>query len=676
MRPHAHQSRRRPSSTVAAALGLLVLGLSQTLQAQLPALGIPEDGRSNGFRNGVSTAAHPLASRIGEDILRQGGNAVDAAIAIQFALNVVEPTSSGIGGGGFMMIYRAGDPNPILIDSREKAPAAATVDMFLDDQGNRLGSNFTALATSGISVGVPGTLLGLDLALAQFGSGRFTLAELIAPSVPLAEGFNINARLASLTSSERTNVYEETRMRFRQADGSPLEEGFFLQQPDLADTFRLIMDQGVAAFYTGPMAEAIVEAQTRFNPDVGSAGAGRMALSDLTAYLEAGADIRQPIVGDYRGYTIYGMPPPSSGGLTVMQMLDMVERFPLGDASQDFGFGNPRTLNVMVEAMRLAFADRAIWMGDDDPGFTTVPREGLLDPEYVASRSALIDPDGRLDNPEAGDPRPFDSAFASGEGAIAAVGLGGEEGTDTTHFTVVDGAGNAVSYTSTIEGTWGSGILVPGFGFLLNNELTDFNTTPTASEDPFNPGANDVAPFKRPRSSMAPTMVFDGDQFLAGYGSPGGSSIINTVFQITLNLIDHAMTLQQAIDAPRISVSGPQSALLREADYGYDAINGLVELGHGEGFVFELGSVQAVVVDPATGLRYGGADDRRAGTVEGTESLTTPSYTFEDGVLDIPFLETFVEGEQGDSLRVILLQEQADSFDFGLGSAGVVAEEP
>lgn len=660
-----------PSRLSSTTLGLaLALALNS---ANAQPVGIPTNGEQS-YGGGVASAAHPLAAEIGAQILRGGGNAIDAAVAVQFALNVVEPTSSGIGGGGFMMIHIAATGETVVIDSREKAPAAATPDMFLNADGTTIGS-FTERATSGIAVGVPGTLLGVATALELYGSGNYTLAELIAPAIPLAEGFNINARLASLTSSDRTGFWPETAAVFRNPDGTPLEEGFFLEQPDLANTLRMIAEAGPAVFYTGEIASAIISAQTRFREEVGPAGAGRMTLADLAAYYDAGVDIRTPTMGTYRGYTYMGMPYPSSGGLTVLQVLKLLEQFPLGDESQGFGFGAPRTLHVMTEALRLAFADRAVWMGDSD--FVELPDDGLVDDDYIALRAAMINPDVRMEtNPEAGDPRPFDDDYMGQRASLGGHAYVDTEGTDTTHFSVVDSEGNAVSYTSTIEGTWGSGITVPGYGFLLNNELTDFNSSPTANADPnnFNPGANDVAPFKRPRSSMSPSMLFQADgQFLAAYGSPGGSTIISSSLNTTLNLVDHGMSVQQAIDAPRIAVTSNSGTILRETGFGYDTINAVVELGHPTANFEDIGSVQAVVVDPATGIQYAGADDRRAGTVEGVLPLDEPSYNFDTGVLYIPSLQAVFGDEDLGDWEIILERQgnDIDDFDFTVTGAGL-----
>jgi gamma-glutamyltranspeptidase/glutathione hydrolase len=466
----------------------------------------PPSWTGKAFRQGVVAVSTPLAAEVGARVLEQGGNAIDAAAAIQFALNVVEPEFSGIGGGGFMMIHLAKTGETVIMESREKAPAAATPDMFQ-------GLSFTEASTSGLAVGVPGTLLGVATALENWGT--ITLAEAIAPAIPLAEdGFKINRFLASDTASFRTALQPETAAVFRLPSGDPLPEGYLLKQPDLAKTLRLIAEQGPDVFYRGEIAAAIVEVQKRSQTIDLPRGVGRMTLADLDQY---DVRIREPIVGDYRGYTLKSMSPPSSGGLTVVQMLKMLERFPMGDANQGFGFGATRTLNVMIEAMRLAFADRAVWMGDED--FVYVPKVGLINDDYMAMRSALIDPDSRIEMAYPDDPRPYDTASLNGGANKVALADTKPDG-HTTHFSVVDKWGNVVSYTTTIEAGWGTGIMVPGYGFLLNNELTDFNFTPRAGTDPpgdldFDPGANDVAPFKRPRSSMSPSMLFKGDQPIA-----------------------------------------------------------------------------------------------------------------------------------------------------------------
>jgi len=583
-------------------------------------IGIPEG--ESGFSEGVVTAANPIAAAAGAKVLEDGGNAIDAAAVVQFVLNVVEPTSSGIGGGGFMGVHLADTGRTFFIDSRERAPQAATPTQYLDCDPNCTGAEsrdnvlggFTDIATSGLGVGVPGTLLGVSRALEQYGT--ISLSDALQPAISLAEnGFEINDRLASLTESSRTTFWPETSSKFRTPEGEPLAPGFLLVQPDLAKTFRLIAENGVEVFYTGEIADAIVDAQTRYRDTVGEQGAGRMTKDDLAAYLSLNVNERAPILADYRGYTMKGMPPPSSGGLTVAQILECLEQFPLGD--EGYGLGDANTLHVMVESMRLAFSSRSVWMGDTD--FVDLPVAGLTNADYLATRCAQIDIESRIeaDAIEPGDPRQFDPAFNT-ESANVTSAPEGPVGVDTTHFTVIDNNGNVVSWTSTIEGTWGSGITVPGYGFLLNNELTDFNFIPQANNDAddFKPGANDVAPGKRPRSSMAPTFLFHKDDLVAAYGSPGGSTIINSVVNITVNLVDHGLSLQDAIDAPRISSSGGSVAF--ESAFSQESLDALEVLGHTlRDSPSVIGSVQAIAVDLGDGTQYGGADSRRAGSVQG-----------------------------------------------------------
>jgi gamma-glutamyltranspeptidase/glutathione hydrolase len=570
---------------------------------------------------GVVAVSHPAAAAAGARMLAGGGNAIDAAAAVQFALNVVEPQSSGIGGGGFMLIHLAKTGETFIVDSRERAPAAASADMFAPDG---MPMPFQQASTSGLAVGVPGTLRGVDTALRRWGT--LPLSQTLEPAIELAEhGFRVNRFMAEDIANDggRTQLQPETAAIFRPG-GVALKEGDWLVQPDLARTLKLLAAEGPDAFYHGPLAQAIVNAQQRSRSELGSAGAGRMTLADLAQYQVA---IRNPLVGHYRGWTLAGMPPPSSGGLTTFQMLAMLERFPLGDTAQGYGFGSPKTLNVMIEAMRLAFADRAMWIGDADS--MPVPQAGLLNAEYLAKRSALIKPDSRMGTADSGDPLSWDTMSARAKSPPVK-----QESPHTTHFSIVDRSGNLVSYTSTIEFTWGSGITVPGYGFLLNNELTDFNFLPHADAGAGNPGANDVAPGKRPRSSMAPTLLFRDGKPVAAFGSPGGATIINSVLNVTLNLIDHGMTLQQAIDAPRLSVTHAAGRVVCEGGAPFmqprisvatqDALRTLGHIGLGElgtdGCQASIGSVQAVAIDLATGEHLGAADPRREGTTIRTRS--------------------------------------------------------
>ncbi len=566
---------------------------------------------------GVVSVSHPDAAAAGARILAEGGNAIDAAAAVQFALNVVEPQSSGIGGGGFMMIHLAKTGETFIVDSRERAPAKASAGMF---SPGGLPMVFKLASTTGLAVGVPGTLRGVDTALTRWGTKK--LADTLAPAIELAEhGFRVNRILAAEIANDggRTQLQPETAAIFRPA-GVPLKEGDLLVQPELAKTFKLIAAKGPDVFYQGPLAQAIVNAQQRSRSELGVAGTGRMTLADLEQYRVA---IREPLIGHYRGFALVTMPPPSSGGLTLLQILGMLERFPLGDAAQGYGFGSPKTLHVMIEAMRLAFADRSVWIGDDNA--VPVPRTGLLHPEYIEMRGAQIKTDSRMKDPLPGYPVRWDNV-ADVQPKPSRIK---EESPQTTHFTVIDRWGNVVSYTSTIEYTWGSGITVPGYGFLLNNELTDFNFLPSQDAAVHNPGANDVAPGKRPRSSMSPTLLFKDGKLVAVYGTPGGTTIINTLLGITINLIDHGMTLQQAIDAPRLSVTQPTGEIRCEGGEDFmqprfsistqDALRKLGHVGLGAAGTDEckqkMGSVQGIGIDPATSSSYGAADLRREGTV-------------------------------------------------------------
>ncbi|MCB1908606.1 MAG: gamma-glutamyltransferase [Rhodocyclaceae bacterium] len=603
---HARRRWRVALTGIALALLSTAAHVAGEPVAQRPAPGIAAG--ATGFGGGIVSVSHPLAAGAGAQVLRAGGNAIDAAVTIQFVLNVVEPQSSGIGGGGFMMIHLADGQRTLIVDSREAAPAAASADMFA-------GMEFGQASTSGVAVGVPGTLLGLEMALQRWGS--LTLARTLAPAIALAgDGFAINRHLAHSSADRRTTLYPATAARFRTADGSPLPEGYWLKQPELARTLSLIATQGTGVFYRGEIARAIVAAQE--HSLIGEAGRGRMTLEDLAAYRPI---IREPVEGSYRGFTIRSMPPPSSGGLTLLMMLRLLEPYPIGSDGEGWGFGGRHTLHLMAEAMRLGFADRAVWMGDAD--YQAVPAAGLLSDCFLASRAAMIALDARMPTPAAADPWPCQRT-GSMAGDTAGLAASDEaKGTDTTHFTVADRWGNVVSFTSTIESAWGSGITVAGYGFLLNNELTDFNLVPRFDAASGDPGANDAAGGKRPRSSMAPTMVFHDDRLVLAYGSPGGATIINTVLNTTLNLIDHHMSLGEAIAAPRFSVTSARGTISCEPGLPSAATAHLARLGHtfhqqeaASRCDARIGSVQAIAIGPG-GAQFGAADQRREGTVIG-----------------------------------------------------------
>jgi gamma-glutamyltranspeptidase / glutathione hydrolase len=591
----------------------------------VPAKALPEQAKGKppsfagqAFRQGVVSVANPHGAEAGAQVLEAGGNAVDAAVAIAYALNVVEPQSAGVGGGGFMMIHIARTGETVMIDTRERAPAGATRDMFV---------GVSSASQQGRAVGVPGMVKGTALAVQRY--GRLPLANSVEPAIRLAsEGFAATPRYVSASCSNRATAYPETAAYFCPGGISRVAVGEIVTNPPLAETFRAIAQGGPDAFYSGDIAKGIVEGQKRFlgTTDRG----GSMTLDDLVNYQ---VSVRAPYEGTYRGYIIRSVPSPSSGGLTLLMMLKMIERFPIGDAAQGFGFGATRTLNVMAEALRIGFADRGVWMGDAD--FSYVPARGLLHPTYLAMRSAAINPDARMTpNPIALDPRPYDVAGLKARTRLAVAEPAEVLENGTTHFSVTDEWGNMVSYTNTIESSHGIGVFAGyyqpdgtfrNFGFLLNNELTDFNTTPTTHPYPsvlgaIEPGTNDVAPNKRPRSSMTPTLVFSPDgKPIAALGSPGGTTIIPAVFNVLLNLVDHKMSIQDAINAPRISVTAAGGAISAEPGFPAATITELRALGHTVNVAGELniGSVQVVVTDEQTGKQYGGADPRREGTVIG-----------------------------------------------------------
>ena len=599
------------------------LGVESSVKLPPQARGNPPSWAGKAFRQGVVAVANPYGAEAGAQILEQGGNAIDAAVAIAYALNVVEPQSAGIGGGGFMMIHVAKTGQSLVVETREKAPGAATPIMFVGVPNASL---------QGVAVGVPGMVRGTSMALERF--GNLSLAQVIQPAIKLAdEGFAATARYTAVSCNNggRSTNSPEAAAYFCPG-GQPVSVGSLVQNKPLAETFRLLAANGPDCFYKlmpekgCDIAVGIVEGQKFNRPQAPGGKGGSMTLADLENYQ---ANLRQPIVATYRGYTIKSMSPPSSGGLTMLQMLKMVERFPIGDPSQGYGFGSLKTTNVMIDAMRIGFADRSQWMGDAD--FVPVPAKGLLDPNYVALRGAAIVPGLRLSpNPTAGDPRLYETAGIKPARRLAVAEPVTGPGETTTHFAVVDKWGNMVTYTNTIESSHGIGVFAgykradgsfKNYGFLLNNELTDFNTTPSLNPYTGSAGFNDVQPNKRPRSSMNPTMIFSPDGTpLAAFGSPGGASIINSVFNVTLNLIDHKMSLQDAINAPRLSVTNTGSAISMEPGFPEATVIGLAALGYTVGTTTpggEIGSVQAVIVDQHTGKQYGAADSRREGTVIG-----------------------------------------------------------
>lgn len=538
--------------------------------------------------HGMVASTHRLASEAGVEVLRRGGNAVDAAIATAFALAVVYPAAGNLGGGGFMMI-RLRDGRTTAIDYREMAPAAAHHDVYLDQSGNLIKGEGSS--TVGYrAAGVPGTTAGMALALRKYGSGRLTWAQLIEPARKLAaEGFAIShGQARSFRASEDLLTrYTDSRRIFLN-DGKFFNEGDVLRQPELAATFARMQRGGPREFYEGETARLIADDMRRHK--------GLITLADLRGYTPKE---RVTLETTYRGYRIVSMPPPSSGGAVLIEMLNILEGFDL----RAMKWASSEKYHVMTEAMRRAFADRAEYMGDTD--FVKVPVAGLTDKSYAERLRATINLERASTSAEVRAGRPV-----------------GAESEQTTHFTVVDAQGNAVSNTYTLNLGYGSGVTAQGTGVLLNNEMDDFAAKPgTPNAFGLIQGErNAVAPRKRPLSAMTPTFVLrkDGSLWFT-IGSPGGPTIINTVLQVIVNIVDHDMNIQQAIDAPRIHHQWLPDELVTEP-YGLsaDTQRALIALGHK--FAARpryMGDAQGIMIEEKTGIRLGASDPRNEGAPVG-----------------------------------------------------------
>ncbi|HWO77476.1 MAG TPA: gamma-glutamyltransferase [Bacillus sp. (in: firmicutes)] len=538
--------------------------------------------------DGMVATAHPLATEIGADVLRKGGNAVDAAVAIQFALNVVEPMMSGIGGGGFMMVYDGQTKETTIINSRERAPQGATPYMFLDENGDPI--PFDIRHTGGDAVGVPGTLKGLETALEKWGTRP--MAQLIDPAIKLADqGFPIDSVLAEAIADNEDKLARTAAKNVFLPNGEPLQEGETLVQKDLAKAFKLIRAKGSDALYNGPIGEALAATVQEFG--------GSMTAADLNKYE---VTIDEPIWGEYQGYQIASMPPPSSGGVFLLQMLKILDDFNLSQ----YDVKSWEKYHLLAEAMHLAYADRAAYAGD--PEFVNVPLTGLLHPDYIKERQELISLDQVNQNPQAGDPWKYETDAANYE--LTSQPDDRQYG-ETTHFTVADRWGNVVSYTTTIEQVFGSGIMVPGYGFMLNNELTDFDAVPG--------GANEVQPNKRPLSSMTPTIVFKDGQPVLTVGSPGGPTIITSVLQTILHTIEYDMELKAAVEEPRIYTNSLNSYRY-ESGIPTEVINQLKSMGHKfSSSPTTIGNVQSILIDHENGTFKGVADSSRNGAAIGID---------------------------------------------------------
>jgi gamma-glutamyltranspeptidase / glutathione hydrolase len=526
--------------------------------------------------HGMVVAQEKMAARIGADVLRRGGNAVDAAVATGFAMAVTYPRAGNIGGGGFMVIHLAERREDIAIDYRETAPAATTRDIFLGADGK---PDNAKSRESALGIGVPGTVAGLTLALEKYGSGKFTLSELLRPAIDLArDGIPIADDIADTLPDEYRWLarWPSSAKAFSRRDGTSLREGDTFIQTDLAATLSAISERGPRGFYQGPVAEKLV---------AGIRGAGGiMTLDDLKSYQPV---IRAPLRGTYRGYDVVSMPLPSSGGVVLLEMLNILEGFPMHDIKQ----GSAPSLHLMIEAMKRAYADRARYLGD--PAFVNAPIANLIAKDYAAKQRASIDLDRATPSTLVLQPP--------------------REGHNTTHYSVVDSLGNAVSNTYTLNFPYGVGLIAEGTGVLLNNELDDFTAAPGASNAFGLVGfeANLPGPGKRPLSSMSPTIVLKDGKPVLVTGSPGGSRIISTVLQVIVNVLDYNMNVAAAVAAPRLHHQWLPDEVRIEHGFSDETLAALTAKGHR--LVEPMGqtSANSIAVTP-NGL-LGAADPRLRG---------------------------------------------------------------
>lgn len=562
----------------AAALALAVLGAPATAQDAAIYSGM-DRMHPVWAANGMVSAQEQIAAEVGRDILAQGGNAVDAGVAVAFALAVTLPRAGNIGGGGFMLVHDAKTGQTHAIDYREMAPAGASRDMFLDAEGN---ADSELSRFSGAASGVPGTVAGMKLVLDQYGSMPW--ADVIAPSIRLAEeGITVTPDLADSLEAmkERLTKYPSAAKIFYKEGGELYRPGDTLVQADLAKTLKTIAAEGPDGFYKGPVAEAIAKSVTE--------AGGNMTVEDMAAYK---AIAREPVRGTYRGYEVVSMPPPSSGGVHLIQILNTLEGYPIGALGQN----SSETLHLMAEAMKLAYADRSEYLGD--PDFVDVPVEALMSKEYAADMRDKIS-----------------ATFATPSEQIKPADLAPYESDQTTHYSIIDKDGNAISNTYTINFSYGSGLVAEGTGVLMNNEMDDFSAKPGVPNAYGLVGgdANAVQAGKRPLSSMTPTIVNKDGQVWLVTGSPGGARIITTVLQVVMNMIDHDMNVAEASAAPRIHHQWLPDQLRIEEGISVDTQRALQAKGHVLSLEEVMGSTQSVMRDPETGFLLGASDPRRAG---------------------------------------------------------------
>ena len=530
-------------------------------------------------KTGMVVSQRQSASQVGAEILRKGGNAVDAAVATGLALAVVLPRAGNLGGGGFMVVYLKDADKTITIDYRERAPASAHRDLFLDEKGNydKNKAQFSLL-----SAGVPGTVAGLHLALTKYGT--MSWQEVLEPSIKLAEeGFAVPYDLANILASsrykKRLSSNDAAAESYYKKDKSNYEAGETLKLPDLAWTLRQLAEYGPDAFYKGEIAKKIVQEMERNN--------GLITFEDLENYK---AVERPPVEGTYKDFRIVSMPPASSGGVHLIQMLNMLEEYPINE----MGFGSADSIHILAEVMKRAYADRSKHLGDMD--FYDVPFS-LMSKKYSRSLNKSISVKVRTASKDVfpGDPYPYESP-------------------DTTHFSVMDQYGNVVSNTYTLNFSYGSGIMIPGTGMLMNNEMDDFSSKPGVPNGYGLLGseANSIQANKRPLSSMTPTIIFKDDKPYLVLGSPGGSRIITTVLQVALNVMEHKMNAAQAVNSPRIHHQWLPEVLMMEKGFGPDTEKILKEKGYNLYPSSTMGSVQAIIKEGE--YFYGAADPRRPGS--------------------------------------------------------------
>lgn len=532
--------------------------------------------------NGMVVASEMNAAQIGTDVLQNGGNAIDATVAVAATLNVTEGYSSGMGGGCFILVYWAEDEKVYVIDGREKAPMKATRDMYVNKDGTiKEGHSTTGVTASG----VPGEPAALELIHNRWGTKKWN--ELFQPAIALADtGF-----LLSLTYAERLLYLKDKLAQFESSrevffpenDTLPLTFNQRLIQKDLAGFLSNLADSGSGWFYDSKFTEEFVNFVKQND--------GYLRKNDFEKYKPS---LREPIHGDFRGYDIYSMPPPSSGGIHIVQMLEMLEPFNLSY----WGAGSSETIHILAESMKRAFADRAYYLGD--PEFVKVPVEGLLDPEYLKQHRRTM--------------MPYQASNIQGPGELP-----GYESDQTTHFSIIDSDGNMVAVTATVNTSFGSGVVLPGWGLLLNNQMDDFSSQPgvpnyyglVGSE------ANSIQPGKRPLSSMSPTIVLKDGKPAGIFGSPGGPRIITTVLQVFLNVVEFGMDIQEAVDAPRIHHQWKPDVIFAEPEIAADALASLMAKGHK---VYQSGhwsSAQCIWIDQEMGLIFGGTDSRSQGAAIG-----------------------------------------------------------